>query len=153
MRAAGKVLLLGVGALAVFAAVSLTYKLDEWLGCDLGDHPETCISGAAAALRNWFTASDYEKFLVGGPDHEAFVNSAKASCVAYHKDKRIAVDKTEEQTAIFCGCYANNLGALASARDLRYLARHEQAPAALQQRLDDLAPDCARLANSFTSPQ
>jgi hypothetical protein len=64
MGAAIKSVLLGLGVLALIAAINLTYRFDEWLGCDLGDHAETCIVRGAAALWNWFSASDYERFLV-----------------------------------------------------------------------------------------
>lgn len=150
MRRTGRAIIFAVGVVGLVVAVNLTYKFDEWVGCDFGDHAETCI---VRGLRSWFSATEYERFLVGGRDHETFVSEQKAACIAYHKEKKLGLSKSEDQLAVYCGCLANNLGAVATAPDLRYLARHGQPPSALQQRLDDLAPDCARLANSVGPSQ
>jgi hypothetical protein len=153
MKKVIKSVLFGLGVIALIAAVNLTYRLDEWLGCDLGDHAETCVVRGAAAVWEWYSASDYDRFLVGGADHETFLDQQTAICIASHKEKKLSADKSDRQIAVFCGCFANNVSALASARDLRYIAHHKEPPPSLKQKLMDLAPDCAWLADLIVRPQ
>jgi hypothetical protein len=139
--AAGVVLLLG----ANFAFD----RVDEALGCGLGDHAWDCVVQYGwKAVHNWWAADDYRQFLEDGPARAEFLSNTKTQCVAYHKAQHIAQDKTDEQIVAYCGCWAQTLVALATPTDLRYIARHEVAPQRLQQELEARTPQRADLANS-----
>jgi hypothetical protein len=140
--AAGIVLLLGLNF--------FFDRLDEATGCDLADHAWDCaVSHTWKAFHNWMYADDYKQFLTDGPAHDSFIRSLRVACIEHHKAKQPTLEKTNEQIAAYCDCYAENLAALAAPTDLRYIAHHEEAPSGLKQRLDERAPECARLADSI----
>jgi hypothetical protein len=118
-------------------------RVDEALGCDLGDHAWGCaVQYGWKAVHNWWAADNYRQFLVDGPNRDAFVNNAKKSCIESYKGAG-----TDEQIAAFCRCWAGNLADLATPTDLRYIARHEEPPLRLQQQLDERASACGRQPN------
>jgi hypothetical protein len=141
--------LLAVGTAIAFLSLSFLLDRIEAAGCDIGENGWECaVHHAWGAVHNWMYADDYRYLLIGGPAHESFMSEIKTTCIKEQAQQHTATNKTNEQIAIFCGCYAVILTTLAVPTDLRYLARHQKPPPWLQREIDDREPDCAALADS-----
>jgi hypothetical protein len=71
------------------------------------------------------------------------VERAKLACERRFQTERTS-GITDAQIDVFCNCYASNFAKLVTDEDRLYLAQHNRPSPELQERLENLSPECMR---------